>query len=86
MKATVNAEVTKRIAALSQTVPYLRPWLTSTQVAELIGYKPRTVNEKWGQNLELKRMGLTRKDGKGYLFKNPEFTNWLHDVYWEELV
>ncbi|GAB6091754.1 hypothetical protein [Furfurilactobacillus curtus] len=83
IEAKVQSEVTKRLAALSQGIPLLRPWYTTEQVMELTSWTDRqTIIKKFAHDPEVVRLGLVKRDGKGYFWRNPEFPRWLHDVYW----
>ena len=86
----IEIKLNQRVAALNSKIQLLYPWIGTEQVKQLTGYH----DTQWitnhfcigkdGKSREAYKRGLVQKKSGRWLFKNPEFSNYLHDEYWNE--
>ena len=76
--------VDQRMDQITEEIPYLRPWLIMETVEKILEKEARWIRENFCTD-EMVEKKLVKKVGGKWHFMNPEFMNYVHDVWWNEV-
>lgn len=63
-----------------QVVDY-RPWIFTTDVAEILGYDEKWILKKYTTDEVFKKKKLIKKQGGVWIYKHPEFVQFIHENF-----
>lgn len=81
LERMVDQRVDQRINDLEKKKKHLKPWVKMNIAASELEKDPRWIREKLC-TLEFQDKGLVKKVGGEWHFLNPEFFQYVHDVWW----
>lgn len=79
----IDDRVNARMDEIMRKVPLLRPWLVMEQATDLLNKESRWIISNMCTT-ELIEKELVKKVGGAWHFRNPEFFEYVHDVWWKE--
>lgn len=79
----VNKRFDERFDELKHALEILKPYVKTEMASSILERKPKWVIEKFCTT-ELIEKKLVKKIGREWHFQNPEFFQYVHDVWWPE--
>lgn len=77
----INESVDKRVTEIEAKI--VKPWVLMEKISEELDKEARWITSKFCTTRFIK-LGLVKKVGGSWHFLNPEFLNYVHDVWWKE--